>query len=179
LALECWKPIPGWEDLYKASSDGRIKSEDRVSTYIQGNALVTRRRKGKVLTPIKMNSGYWGVILCRDGARSYIPIHRLVAAAFYGPRPKELVTRHIDGNVDNNTVENLAYGTTQENVDDRSRHGRTSRGDRHPLAKLSDVQIREMRRIHAETNASTRALASRFGVSNVRVSQILRGGHRP
>lgn len=177
--METWRPIPGWEDLYKASSYGRIKSEDRVTTYIQGYALRTRRRRGVVLTPIKMTTGYWGVILCRAGARYYIPIHKLVASAFYGPRPVDLMTRHIDGNVDNNRVDNLVYGSAQENVDDRTRHGRTRCGERHPLAKLTDMQVQEMRQLHAKTEATTRVLAEKYGVSRVRVSQLLRGGHRP
>ena len=177
--VEIWKPIPEWEDLYQASSHGRIKSEDRVSTYVQGFSSVTRCRKGVILKHIKMTTGYWGVILCREGTRCYVAVHKLVTATFYGQRPLGLVTRHLDGDVDNNRLENLVYGTAQENADDRQKHGRTCRGEQHPRAVLTDFQVDELRRLYAETQATTRVLAQHFGVSSVRVTQLLRGGSRP
>jgi predicted XRE-type DNA-binding protein len=176
--METWKPIPGWEDLYQVSTYGRVKSNDRVSTYKHANVLRTRERKGKVLAPIKMTTGYWGVILCRDGVRKYVKIHKLVTTAFYGPRSVGLITRHLDGNKDNNRLDNLVYGTSQDNVDDREHHGRTARGEHHPSAKLTDAQVLQIRCLRTKNNLTNRELARLFGVSSVRISQLLKGNHR-
>lgn len=43
-------------------------------------------------------------------------IHHLVTEAYLGPRPKDLVVNHIDGNRTNNHPENLEYVTQYENV---------------------------------------------------------------
>ena len=47
---ETWKPVPGWEDLYEASDEGRIRSLDRPVTQLSrsGNP-VTVVYKSKVL----------------------------------------------------------------------------------------------------------------------------------
>ncbi|MCM3521739.1 HNH endonuclease [Curtobacterium sp. P97] len=49
--------------------------------------------------------------------------HRLVAQAFVAPYFGDLV-RHLDGDQTNNSAANLAWGTAQDNTDDRKRHGR-------------------------------------------------------
>ena len=79
--------------------------------------------------------GYPSVRLTIDGKRKHLAVHRLVARAYLPPRPSpEHEVRHLDGSKTNNCVENLAWGTRQENADDRARHGRTSHGLRHSIA---------------------------------------------
>jgi hypothetical protein len=56
-------------------------------------------------------------------------IHRLVLLAFVGQAPKGLECRHLDGNPKNNRLENLCWGSSQEQADDRKRHG-TNVGNR-------------------------------------------------
>jgi len=51
-------------------------------------------------------------------------IHRLVAAAFHGPRPDGQHIRHLDGNHLNNEASNLTYGTPSQNILDQVAHGR-------------------------------------------------------
>jgi hypothetical protein len=52
-----------------------------------------------------------------------IKTHAAVMAAFVGPRPSGLDIRHLDGDVSNNHLSNLAYGTHLENEQDKYRHG--------------------------------------------------------
>lgn len=86
----------------------------------------------RALVPISDTDGYLKVRLVVKGKRRNIKVHRLVALAFLGAPPSPFhEVRHIDGNRLNNHAENLAWGTSKENADDRERHGRTSRGERH------------------------------------------------
>jgi hypothetical protein len=49
----------------------------------------------------------------------------MVLEAFTGPRPEPAYhARHLDGNPQNNALANLAWGTRQENWEDRRSHGR-------------------------------------------------------
>ena len=73
---EIWKDIKDYEGLYQISNLGRVRSLDRVD----GNG---RGWKGIMLSSKLRKNGYREVILCRDGKRKYMLVHRLVAEAFH------------------------------------------------------------------------------------------------
>jgi len=50
-----------------------------------------------------------------DGSRKSIFIHRLVMACFVGESDEDLQVNHIDGNGQNNRLDNLEYVTSQQN----------------------------------------------------------------
>lgn len=78
------------------------------------------------------SNGYLRVRLLIDGVRKSHMVHKLVAQMFLPERPSaKHEIRHLDGNKLNNCAGNLAWGTRKENADDRERHGRTSRGEKH------------------------------------------------
>src|SRR5262249_51794091 len=71
------------------------------------------------LKPTPDSQGYPTV---RIGPR-HVRIHTLVLEAFIGPRPSRMVTRHLNGIPSDNRLENLVYGTHQENCYDQVTHG--------------------------------------------------------
>ena len=74
--------------------------------------------------------GYPSVMLYRDGRQARRTVHSLVAEAFLGPRPGEGVeVRHLNGDMTDNRLENLTYGTRSDNRNDTVVHGR------HPMAR--------------------------------------------
>lgn len=100
---EIWKDVEGFEGLYQISSRGRLKS---FKQYKEGKILRLTNKKG----------GYFSFVLQGIGhARRSVRIHRLVATAFI-PNPDNLPqVNHIDGNKQNNAVENLEWCTASEN----------------------------------------------------------------
>lgn len=168
---EVWRPVAEMENAVEVSSLGRVRTKDR--TILQRNGG-RRSFPGVVLKAAKLPSGYWYVGLRYAGEYIHRSVHRLVAAAFIGPRPPGLQVRHLDGCKDNNAASNLAYGTPAQNQLDRITHGTSNRGERCPTGKLteSDVRaIREMRR----GGALHREIAARFGVARNTISVILSG----
>lgn len=158
--LEVWRSIPGWEGLYEASSTGQIRSLPRVVIRRDGHRLP---KPGVVLRG-RIHQGYRIVNLSRDGKRHGWPVHRLVALTFYGPLPPGLETRHLDGNSLNNAAANLAYGTHQENLEDRKRHGtcpsvKTHCVNGHPFDGANTVRRKDGRR---RCRACRRATALRY-----------------
>jgi thymidylate synthase ThyX len=114
---EVWKPVVGWEEWYEVSNMGRVRR-------IAGGQGVRTQGTCKKLTRAK--TGYLCTNLNQPGKQELCFVHDLVCRAFIGPPPKEgLEVRHWDGNELNNWASNLLWGTTQENAEDRSRHGRT------------------------------------------------------
>ena len=59
-------------------------------------------------------------------------VHLLVLKAFSGHRTLGMVSRHLDGNKENNDINNLGWGTQKENCADRMLHGRQYRGGSRP-----------------------------------------------
>jgi HNH endonuclease len=88
-------------------------------------------------------------------------VHGLVLEAFVGPRPDGMQCRHKNGIRHDNRVENLAWGTPQENSDDRTQHGTQPVGVKNPRAKLNESQVLEIR---ASTELYS-VLSARYGVA--------------
>src|SRR5215468_1964479 len=102
----------------------------------------------RTLTPAIDRKGYLRVHLRVPSGRSRtVKVHHLILKAFVGPRPAGCECRHLDGNPANNRVSNLCWGTPKENAQDTQRHGRLrpKRGEQHPLRKLTDAEVMEIR----------------------------------
>ena len=117
---EEWRGVVGHENRYRVSNRGQVVGPS-----------------GKVLAQYFSPAGYHLVSV----ERRNVPVHRLVTAAFLGPRPNGAVTRHLDGSRSNNWVSNLAYGTHKENHDDSVSHG-TFVGDKNLRRGVDRVEAR-------------------------------------
>lgn len=112
--MEIWKPVKGYEDFYEVSSQGRIRSLDRVTHFKDG-----RKRKfhGKILEINTVNnSGYLTVGLHDNGKQKTFLVHRIVAEAFVDNPLSLDEVNHIDQNKCNNRADNLEWCTHEENV---------------------------------------------------------------
>ena len=171
---EVWKAVVGYEGLYSVSNHGRVRSEPRL---IRCKLVNTNRRRlaGRILRPNIIDvAGHQSVALCLDGVVERRAPYCLALEAFIGPRPRGMQCCHIDGDPTNNRLENLRWGTAADNAADRDSHGRTIRGERHKLAKLSDDDAALIRAaLAAGTGAAT--LATRFGVSRTIINRIKKG----
>ena len=166
--LEQWRPIPGYEGWYDASSLGRIR---RVLACRGATA-------GRFLRQAAQGE-YLAVTLYRNDQRRKFGVHVLVASAFHGPRPSGLIVNHKDTNKHNNRAENLEWVTYQRNAEHAAENGlhggRPLKGEDNPRAKLTAEQAREIRELKGQVGA--RVLAKRFGVSRSAIQFIHQGKH--
>lgn len=110
---------------YEVTEDGKVFS-------ISHNWRGYGRRE---MTQEINDDGYPSVRLTINGKRTRATVHSLVAKTFLPPRPSpKHEVRHLDGNKNNSCWWNLCWGTPKENADDRERHQRTSRGEKHSRA---------------------------------------------
>lgn len=98
-------------------------------------------------------------------------LHRLILEAFVGPVPAGLQTRHLDGDSLNNALANLCYGTARENKADTVRHGRILKGESHRGAKLTEIQVRDIRS-KITSGMSDLAISNFFSVSESTIRAI-------
>ena len=95
---------------------------------IDDTGSVFSKRRGDQWKQLKpMASGKEGTYLCvalydSDSKPHHFYIHRLMLSAYVGPCPALMECRHIDGNSHNNNLTNLAYGTRQQNEEDKMKH---------------------------------------------------------
>jgi hypothetical protein len=119
--LERWRDIPGWEGLYQASDQGRIRSVDRSMPH---SGYGTINLKGRVLSPAPVGkSGHLKTNLWKDNIRHGLYVHRLVSLIWIGPCPDGQEVCHGPNGVSDNSVGNLSYGTHQQNSLDMYRDG--------------------------------------------------------
>lgn len=149
--------------------DAVLARMDRFPDYIigiDGSVFSYVHYRPRLLKPIRFGK-YLGVTLrAADGAQQRAYIHGLVAEAFHGPRPDGMEVRHLDGDRLNNDATNLRWGTRSQNMRDKERHGTAPRGERHPHAKLTDTDVREIRRMR-DAGASLPQIMRRFNISRM------------
>lgn len=110
LMVEIWKDIKGYEGLYQVSNLGRVKSLERKSD------LDGRLIKSKILKTGLNNPGYKFLVLRKNGVSKNKMIHRLVAEIFIPNQDNYYCVNHIDGNKQNNRVDNLEWCTQGFNL---------------------------------------------------------------
>jgi len=108
---EIWKDIIGFEGLYQISNYGNVKSCRRYVNAKFGKRVVNE----KLLSLGKDKDGYLMAILCQDGIKKTVKIHRLVADAFIDKPEGKNIVNHIDSNKSNNILNNLEWVSSLEN----------------------------------------------------------------
>ena len=108
---EIWKDVVGYEGLYRINNKGDVFSV----------------RKSKNMKLCKTGNGYLKVGITKNGKTKYIDVHRLVAIAFIKNERNLKEINHIDGNKENNSVENLEWSTRSENVKHAYKNGLNKR----------------------------------------------------
>ncbi len=146
------KYIPGYENLYQITNYGRVWSI-----------------KSQIWLKLCINSNrYYIVNLWKNNKSKTLLVHRLVLITFSGiPRNNE-ECRHLDGNTLNNHIDNLKWGTHQENEQDKILHG-TNYGP----AKLNTNIIKEIREKYLTGKYFQRQLAKEYGVDQTTISRII------
>lgn len=142
---EQWKIIPGYGGFYEASDQGRIRSVDRIALTKTGK---TRHYRGRVRKPYIER--YASVNLARDGDHKTNLVHHLILKAFVGPCPEGMECLHENGDSIDNRLENIRWGTPAENGKDRIRLDEIPCGERHYASRLTEGQVRDIRRKHSE-----------------------------
>ena len=117
LSTEQWKPIPGYEGLYDASTWGRIRSAPGKTTSSARSAerhWKTRIMREKRPRSKKRQDGR--VSLWKNGEHRDHLVSRLVASAFHGEPSDGMTVNHINGDWMDNRPENLEWVSRQRNI---------------------------------------------------------------
>jgi DNA-directed RNA polymerase specialized sigma24 family protein len=141
-----YKPIPGYEDLYSATNDGRIYRYSRRGAKA---GFIKQRR----------NTMYSRVPLWKYGEIKCHSVHRLVASAFIPNPDHKPQVNHKNCDKHDNSVENLEWVTKKENWD----HARDC--GIYIGKMLSDQEQKELYHYYLTGEFTRQELAKHFGIS--------------
>lgn len=115
LSREEWRDIPGFEGYYQASNYGNIRSIDRYVPHNCGNGV--RLIRGRCLKQqVAVQTQYYCVMLSKNGRAKCHTVHSLIALTFLKKKNETDIIDHIDGNRQNNFLDNLRYVSPKENA---------------------------------------------------------------
>lgn len=159
--MENWKNVKGYEGLYKISDGGNVFS----------------LRSNRNLKPQVNTTGYLQLPLCVNGEKKLVCIHRLIAEHFIPNPDNKPQVNHIDGNKKNNQLDNLEWVTAHENMVHSHALGLNKslkKGINHHKNKLTENDVREIRRLYATGMISQTSLSKKFGTNQTNIGFIVR-----
>jgi predicted XRE-type DNA-binding protein len=156
---EIWKPVIGYEEKYEVSNFGQVKN----------------LFKGILVSP-STSSGYRMVMLFKKGYKfKNKRIANLVLEAFVGPRPVGMQCCHGSRGALDDSLDNLSWDTPSNNiVRDRIRDGTFIHGEDVYNTKLTNDNVREIRRLLTTNEFYQVEIAKMFGVHPSRIADIKR-----
>lgn len=107
-------------------------------------------------------------------------VHRLIAKAFVPNSENKPRVAHLNGVSTDNRAENLAWVTPKENEAHKDLHGTRPSyvGERNHMAKLTDLQVKEIKRLYRPFQFGAKKLAEIYKVSPSTIYQIVAGVRR-
>jgi hypothetical protein len=118
-------------------------------------------------------SGGYGAFRVMNRGNITVRAHRFSYELVNGQIPEGLHALHHCDNPRCVRPSHLFAGTNLQNTQDKVTKGRQRRGETAPLAKLTEVQVGEIRAIYASGQANQYELATRYGVSQGTVWDVV------
>ena len=126
------------------------------------------------------NAGGYGTLFYKGKSWQ---LHRLVwCLRNKMPIPKGMVLRHKCDRPSCINLNHIEVGTQEENMRDRHERGGYEKGvtagSKNGNSKLTDFQVRRIRRMYATGKYTQQQLGTRFGVSKTQIRNIVKGYQR-
>jgi hypothetical protein len=169
---EIWRDIEEF-DGYQVSNKGRVRSKDRIIEYERNGQTRTMRKKGKIKTQYRLQ-GYPAVALYKSDTQYNRRVHHLVLKAFDRQPKEDEQCNHINGDKEDNRIENLEWVTRQENIDHAVRTGLTRNGEEINTSKLTETQVRKIKSRLMKGESQT-SIAQDYPVKQEAISAINTG----
>lgn len=156
--------------------------ETKYKNYYADKSGIVYSSKSGVLKPLKQrksNQGYYSVCIYDNGKQFQRYVHRIIIETFVRELDisKKETVNHIDGNKENNSLENLEIISAVENVKHSYRIGLHRIGEDHERAKFSDFIISSALQ-EITDGASVNSIAKKYGISQSYLNKIKNGSYR-
>ena len=162
--MEIFKDINGYEGYYQISNYGRVKT------------LHNRYKNCIFRKPFVRKDGYVVIILILNKKQTTFYLHKLVAGHFIEQNFDVLRSEvnHIDGNKQNNNVNNLEWCTSSYNSLHSCKTGLSPSGSNRPSSKLTESMVYKIPEM-IKNGFTIKSIAKEFNVSTTSIHHILNG----
>lgn len=168
---EIWKAIPQYEGKYEVSTMGRVRC---LKSTRARNDIALKEPLILKQYPHHIYKAYPRVVLWKNNKPKDIRVHRLVLQVFCGECPPNHVAAHLNGDANDNRLENLKWATRQENELHKKMHGTVCRGSRHHNSKLKEQYIPVIHRL-SKDGVCSKDIAAKFKVHKTTINKVLKG----
>jgi hypothetical protein len=157
--MKNYRIIEGYED-YVVYNDGTIFSlKSKINMSLQKDT------NGRLM--VKLCNG-------KDDTKLH-SISRLVAKHFIPNPVNKPEVNHIDGNVENNRIENLEWVNPKENIQHKIHQlGKDHRGSKNGMAKLKLEQVEKVKELY-NSGYKQKEIGKMFNISQGKISDIING----
>jgi hypothetical protein len=163
-----WVNIIDFPD-YKINKHGEIISTSRTMF----NGKVYFLSKEKFIYPRVDNRGYLYISLRNNGIEKKFRIHRLIAKHFLPSYDESKTINHIDGNKNNNLIENLECITLKENIQHAVNNKLHAYGKKQYNSKLNDELVKEIRNKYIPRKITIKQLSNIYNVSEQVIFDVI------
>jgi hypothetical protein len=162
-----YRDAPGLPEGFRVGNDGSFW------TRWNGRQTPELKNEWRRLNLAKATNGYLrGKIEFRKVTYRFT-ISRLVLLAFVGEPPtSKHEAAHLDGDKENNALNNLQWKTRKENEADKVLHGTVARGSRGGNSVLDETAVADIRRKYVSGSRQTE-LAAEYGVRQATIWAIV------
>ena len=160
--------------IFIPPSDTTWKKSILPNYLISKDGRVWSTKSNKIMKKVKNLDGYIAAALYENKKTIRITVHKLVAIAFIGPIKKSYVVDHIDGNKENNNVENLRINKQSDNM--KFARKRMIKNGNHGF-KLTENNVIEIKTILKDKSMSIKCIAEKFSVS-ISIIYDIRAGNK-
>jgi len=159
---EIWKDVLGYEGIYEVSNLGNVKSLNYNHT-----------KKERILKKCNGTQNYHIVCLHKEGSSKTRKVHRLVALSLIPNPDNKPQVNHIDGDKQNNKIENLEWVNNSENQLHAFKYKlqKSIKGEKRYCAKLIEKEVLEIR----ISKLKGIELAKKYNISRSSISAIKTG----
>lgn len=166
--------IPYTDGLYYINKKGQVLSAPRPY-----GAGINKTIKGwtELIGWISKSGGYKMVTIYAKNKKTKQYVHILMRRTFF-PDEKGEVTRHLNDIPTDNRLENLKVGTYLENSQDCFKNGGFRVGEKHQNAKLTDLEVVEIKEAYSTGSFSMSQLGKQYGVCPSNIHKIIHNQSR-
>lgn len=161
--MEVFVSIKGYENYYEISNYGRVRS------------LYNRYKMCEFKKPYTRKDGYVVANLIKDGKQTTFYLHRLVANHFIENDDINMTEiNHIDGDKQNNHVDNLEWCTSQQNIIHSYKSNLSKIGFNRTSSKLTEEMVFKIPSL-LKDGYSIKQISKLFNVSTTAIHHVLKG----
>lgn len=156
----------------EVESKGRRRARPgEARAWVEAFLLAPEQTDSCIPWPFGLNGGGYGHVEMSGRCQR---VHLLVCAHFHGQMPELRMEacHYVCGNPGCINPRHLRWGTRKENAADQITHGTDGRGERHSQAKLSAVEVMEIRRRYAAGGVTQASLGREYGVHQSTISLV-------